>query len=287
MIISNSQQFAFIHNPKVAGSSIRKMLLPFNESPMELWHQRHIPELMRIVDTSHLSAAEMETLHNHQYIYCPDNYFRFGFARDPYARFQSALREYSRQHSVDLSTRESLEAFVLNNLTPISVQFDWRFSHFRPQHHYFYNGRKRVTDFIGRFHCLKEDLKAVSAILNLGLNLGELGMERDTGHQSLVSDPLATFGKQVLERINFLYAMDWLLLSPYFPSESRMVGDLPNGSHWVNVENFRSPAGRFTYYGEPPNLTLGEKVGFLTAEVERLRALAGVVPEHLKEARRT
>lgn len=272
MIISNSHKFVFIHNPKVAGSSIRKMLLPFNDSPIELWHQRHIPELHRVVDMSHLSADEFRTLEQRDYVQVCDEAFRFGFVRDPYARFISALREFSRQHSVsvDENHRTDMKEFVLNHLTPISVQYDWRFSHFRPQYHFFYDGNRRVADYIGRFHRLKDDLRVVSALLNLDLDISNLGMERDTGHANLIADPEAVFGEEVLERINMLYCMDWMLFEAYLPG--CMVGKMPTGNHWVNVENVRTPMGRFTYYGEPPNLSLGEKVGFLTTQVERLRA---------------
>lgn len=266
MIISNTNKWVFIHNPKVAGSSVRRLLLPYNESPLELWHQRHVPELQRIVDMSHLSPEEFDIVTEHK---C-QNYFKFGFVRDPYSRLLSALKEYSVQNSVDVcSNTWKREEFILDKLTLVTTQYDWNFSHFRPQFRFFYTGiNRRVADFIGRFDHLERDLRAVCSLLNISPP-GEIPMERDRGHQSRVDDPESTFGVRGLKAVNRLYAIDWLVFAPYLPGG--MVGTLPSGDHSSNVHNVRSPEGRMTFYGEPPGLSLGEKVGFLTAEVERLR----------------
>jgi len=267
MVINHTSKWVFVHNPKVAGTSIRKVLLPYNQSSMELWHQRFIPELQRIVDVSHLSAEEFDAV-------CPDvgrDYFRFGFVRDPYARLYSALKEYSKQHSVDVhSTSEKRGEFILNTLTPCGIQYDWSLSHFRPQFMFFYRGRKRVVDFIGRFHDLNNDFRSVMSLLNVSVPDKDLTVERDTGATLLIEDPSSFFGEEALKWVNRLYGMDWLLFAPYL--QTNMVGGLDYGSHFSNVENIRSPLGRKTFYGEPPGLSLGEKVGFLTAEVERLRS---------------
>lgn len=269
MIVNNTNKWVFIHNPKVAGSSVRKTLLPYNESHMELWHQRYIPELQRIVDMSHLSSEEFEVVTSDRY----RSYFKFGFVRDPYARLMSALKEYSAQNGVDVrSSQERRSQFILEKLTPVTIQYDWNFSHFRPQFMFFYRGNRRVVDFVGRFHRLNEDFKTVCALLNVS-NEGELPIERDRGHSAVMQDPLSVFGEKALEHINRLYAMDWMLFAPYLPSN--MVGTLPSGTHFHNVQNVRTPEGRQTFYGEPPGLSLGEKVGFLTTEVERLRARLG------------
>lgn len=271
MIVSDRHNFVFIHNPKVAGSSIRKALLPYNDSSIELWHQRFIPELQRVVDMSHLSAAEFATLTDACCFYAPSDAFYFGFVRDPYARFVSALREYSKQNNVDVwSSPEKILEFVDRHLSHANIMYEWSLSHFRPQYTFFYKGGKRIADFIGRFDYLQEDLNRVWAYLNLGFP-PKLGHERDTGHPMRLEDPELTFGP-ALERINRLYARDWLLLGPEL-GDSKMVGKLPHGLHVENVENVRTPEGRWTYYGEPPGLALGEKVAFLTAENERLRRL--------------
>ena len=269
MIVSNMNKWVFIHNPKVAGSSIRKVLLPYNESRVEFWHQRYCPELQRVVDMSHLSTEEFDVVTKGDY----RGHFKFGFVRDPYARLLSALKEFSTQNDVDVvSTQRARSSFILDKLTAVTIQYDWRYSHFRPQFMFFYRGVRRTVDFIGRFHRLDEDFRTVCAILNLH-RPDELPIERDRGHCDHIEDPLLMFGKEALEAVNALYAMDRMLFAPYL--EHPQVGGVPVGDHYNNVQNVRTPQGRFTFYGEPPNLSLGEKVGFLTTEIERLRGVVG------------
>lgn len=270
MIVSKSNRFVFIHNPKAAGSSVRDVLLDYNDFPIELWHQKYIPDLQRTVDMSHLSAQELNVVLR-QEGYPPgflNNVFTFGFVRNPYSRFLSSLKEFSRQNSVDLSTPGQIAEFVDRYLHPAVIQYDWNFSHFRPQHLFFYSGTKRVVDFLGRFHHLHQDWATICA--NLNITVTDLPHKRDTGSVAHVNYPQQFLEARTLRSINRLYAQDWMLLAPYF-TETMECG-LPTGSHRENVENVRSPLGRRTYYGEPPGLSLGEKVGFLTEEVDRLRA---------------
>ena len=269
MIICDPLKFFFIHNPKAAGSSIRKRLLPFNTSKIELWHQRYIPALDRIADLSHLAALDVPHV-----VDVPSDYFRFGFLRNPYRRFFSAIKEHSRQNSVDLSTPELISEFVLRSLTPANVRFSWQYSHFCPQHFYFYAGNKLVADYLGRQETLQEDWRKILAILGLPEELADLPHERQTEGSDTAD--ICSLSEPAVARINQLYARDWFYFGHYF-TES-MVGPLPSGTHGDNVVNVRDFAARTTFYGEPPGLSLPEKAGFLTCRVEELdRALSTVL----------
>ena len=264
MIISEQLKFLFIHNPKVAGSSIRKVLLPYNSSPFELWHQRYVQSLERVVDLSHLAAKDLSSL-----LTVPKGYFRFGFVREPYERFLSAVHEHSKQNNLDLSSsKENLSQWVLNKLTPTSVRYDWNLSHFCPQHYYFYSGNTCEADFIGTQADLNSDWIKVLSILDLDPELHSLGNER----QRFANPPKVSILEHLtipaLQRINLLYAKDWFWFGNRF--SSILTGGLPSHSHEDRVYAIRTPEGRSTFYGEPPNLSLGEKVGYLTTRVETL-----------------
>jgi hypothetical protein len=264
MIISSSHQFFFIHNPKVAGSSIRKKILPYNTSEVELWHQRYIPSLDRIVDMSHLAAMDVQSV-----LTVPEGYFRFGFIRDVYDRFFSACREHFRQNNLGiLQNKKELSAWVLSTLTATSVRFDWNLSHFCPQHYYFYRGNTCVADYIGTYQAIGTDWRTIVAVLDLDESLMSLTKERDSGVKDMV-DPCEFLTYDALRRVNSLYVADWFWFRSKLPRG--MSGSLETGTHRANVTNTRSAAHRTTFYGEPPGLSLGEKVGFLTSEVERLR----------------
>ena len=276
MIISNVLKFWFIHNPKVGGSSIRKCLLKYNSSDVELWHQRYIPSLDRIIDMSHIAALDVPHV-----LLVPDDYFRFGFVRDPYQRFFSAVREHSRQNNTELETKDQISSFVLSSLTHSSVRFDWNFSHFCPQHYYFYSGKRCVADFVGRHSHMSEDWKKALALMDLPFEEHPIGKERDSG---VVGDiePKDLLSAAALRRVNSLYSKDYLLFGGLFKHD--MIGDLEHGDHQSNVHNFRSIEGRLTFYGEPPNLTIHEKAGFFSGEIERHikvnLALTGLLDHH-------
>jgi len=261
VIISNALKFWFIHNPKVGGSSIRKCLLKYNSSEIELWHQRHIQSLDRIIDMSHIAALDVPHV-----IDVPDDYFRFGFVRDPYQRFFSAAREHSRQNGIELKTKNQLSSFVMSNLTHSSVRFDWNLSHFCPQHYYFYSGKRCVADFVGRHSHMLEDWKKALALMDLPFEEHLIGNERDSGLTGEI-EPRDFLSDAALRRVNSLYSKDYLLFGGLF--QNKMTGSVEHGDHRSNVHNFRSVEGRLTFYGEPPNLSIYEKAGFLSAEIER------------------
>jgi hypothetical protein len=273
MIISHSHRFVFIHNPKAAGSSIRKALLPYNTSELELWHQRYIPSLDRIVDMSHLCALDIPHV-----LDVPPGFFRFGFLRNPYSRFFSAVREHARQNSRDLSsTPELINEFVLRELNPVTVRFHWQFSHFCPQHYYFYSGNTLTADYLGRQETLKEDWVKILSILGFPLEMSELSNERQYSADSEsapYSWKITDLSEEAVARINQLYVKDWFYFDHYFTE--KMVGGLPSGTHRDNVHNIRDFASRLTFYGEPPGLSAPEKLGFLTTRVEELEKALSV-----------
>lgn len=259
MIYSDILKFWFIHNPKVAGSSIRRALIPFNTSDFELWHQKFIPGLDRIVDVSHVTAFDTPFVLGKP---LPEDFFKFGFVRNPYERFFSAIKEHARQNNLALANRSQISDFVVRKLNPTSVRYDWNLSHFCPQHYFFYSGKKIQADFIGRYSHLNEDLRKVCSIL--GIEPVELGHERNTGTKP---PDLSLLDREALLIVNQLYAWDWLIFAPFL---TESPPDLPVGRHHDNVFNVRHPAGKTTFYGEPPGLSLGEKVGFLTERVQTL-----------------
>lgn len=275
MIVSRSYGFLFVHNPKVAGSSLRKILLEYNDSDIEMWHQRYIPALSRLVDMSHLSADELSVVLNDYGMADAEGLFRFGFVRNPYSRFLSGMREFGRRFGIDFNsmTKDHRHAWIVANLTPSSIRYDWCFSHFRPQHYFFFEGHRRKADFIGRYHELYDDWATVRALLNIKDT--QLPKERFESGEAKV-DPNEWFNPETIAVINSLYGNDWILLAPYFTE--KMIGSLPMESYSDRIHSIRAPIGRRTFYGEPPGLTVHEKLAFLTAEVERLRRPLSYIP---------
>lgn len=98
MIVSNEKNFVFMHNPKVAGTSVRKVLEPLRDTPFDFANNRPDPLTgERIIDRSHLGIDEFAH-------YYPSLWQRakrltfFALYRDPKARFLAAINQYSKMY---------------------------------------------------------------------------------------------------------------------------------------------------------------------------------------------
>lgn len=251
MIISHTNKFVFIHNPKVAGTSIRRSLFKYDENKHRLAYQEHIPQLERVVELFHVCAGDMNAVWP-ELADKWDEYFKFGFVRDPYQRLFSSWAEHKRQHHLEADT--DFNEWARMNLTPTSVRFDWRFTHFCPQHYYFFHSHTKFADFIGRY----EDLHASwgSVCRHLGLEQEEqLGHSKDqdkydTGPRLSLGD----LDSDVLGLVNRLYANDFFLFG------YQMQGELPSGrTHAERVEELAQPIPGYDKAQDPRHLTLGEQ----------------------------
>ena len=128
MIISHKHRFVFIHNPKVAGSAVRKAIEHLHDDPTVYWHQQYVPELERVVDASHLTLNDLK-------ICRPDlaGYTFFGFHRDTFKRYASAYYEHCRQHLAPAGlTQINKWSDLVADET--NFRFNWKYVHFCPQH---------------------------------------------------------------------------------------------------------------------------------------------------------
>ena len=93
MLVSHTKKFIFIHNYKVAGTSIREVLAKYRLSPAQRLQQK-----LGWKSRNHLKTAD-----NHQTAQqirerLPEkvfnNYYKFGFVRDPWD-WQASLYKYA------------------------------------------------------------------------------------------------------------------------------------------------------------------------------------------------
>src|SRR5688572_2096530 len=89
MLISDSHRFIFIHNHKVAGSSVARSLSKYvdKKNRVKTWHQ--ILKRLKLVSSHypsphpwHITAKDLRTRMNDKVKF--DSYFKFGFVRDPW-----------------------------------------------------------------------------------------------------------------------------------------------------------------------------------------------------------
>ena len=226
MIISNKHKFVFVHNPKVAGTSIRSALDHLHDDVATFWHQAWLESESRVVDRAHLTADLWAPITNPAYT-------SFGFVRDPYARLVSGLKEFRRRHGeeFDLTTSGSVKYFIMTHMTPANLRWDWRFIHLCPQHYFFYIGNKCVVDKIGKYDELGRSWASICSLLGLQLQLPHerVSAAIDTEYEIALQDPI------ILARVNSLYLRDSLL----FGYDVR--GDIETGTHSQRVSAIHDP----------------------------------------------
>jgi len=257
VIFNRKRQWMFIHNPKAAGTSIRRALFQYDDNPLKLEYQKYIPKLERIVEIFHVCAGDWSSVWPEE----PDllDFFKFGFVRDPYSRLASSWAEHKRQHNLPPDT--DFNKWAQTHLTPVNVRFDWRYIHFCPQHYFFYHNNTLCADWIGSF----EDLQRQWSLLGwaLDLDLPELSHFKDQKTYD-VGDLLKVqdLHEDTLRIVNTIYQRDFHLFgyAQFGPSSKPKI-------HAEVVENLLTQELKGTptsYRSEDDirNLSLGEQCMF-------------------------
>lgn len=243
MLISRKHSFAFIHNPKAAGSAIRAALSPFCEKPQEFWHQGYLKGLDRVVDLAHLDAYERKHCPGLPSLDCFDTVFMV--IRDPILRFLSAFSEHCRQHERWIDVNQ----FVLTEMTFGNIQADWKYIHFRPQHMF----RKRGEGTrVYSHHSLQDTWPDLCRSL-VGEVIELKNVRQDPGTQPEVQD----LSREALERLTMLYWSDYQSVCSQYDI---LVQPRSDGSHEQNMVFIHTPS--LYKYVDPSLLSKGELIAY-------------------------
>lgn len=164
MLISSQKKFIFVHNPKVAGSSIRGSLQKYqNRLLMKLYgglaKSKHGDTYF-----GHLSAFQIKQI---SLPFLFDTYYKFGFVRNPWDREVSTytfILGLKSHPDVDLPKVQKLS---------FKEYLHWRINErYEPQKPFFYDHKGNLlVDFIGRFEDLAADFSVVKKRLTLDTDL--------------------------------------------------------------------------------------------------------------------
>ncbi len=162
-MISHEHRAVFVHVPKTAGQSVETAFL---DALGVHWRDR-APLLLMKNDNpqvgpprlAHLTAPEYV---RHHYISQRlfDEYFTFGFVRDPWAR------TFSMYKYLGVADEQTFSQFVLRTLR----ERLWKRRHWwvRPQADYLYDDSDHLlVDFLGRFESLEDDFAVVAERVGL------------------------------------------------------------------------------------------------------------------------
>ncbi|MEM8509759.1 MAG: sulfotransferase family 2 domain-containing protein [Bacteroidota bacterium] len=177
MILSHSKQFIFIHNYKVAGTSVRNALKNYNNK--SFWASNlndkiqfitgNYPKVYAKQFAHHIKAPELQGIISEDIF---TNYFKFGFVRNPWD-WQVSLykfmlkREKHRQHE------------LVKNMKSFDEYIDWRVHEdLHLQKEFFYVEDTCLMDFIGKMENLNDDFEIICKKIGVTSELKHLNSSR-------------------------------------------------------------------------------------------------------------
>jgi hypothetical protein len=233
MLISDRKKFIFLHNPKAAGSSIHSTLAQYDDRDNFYWDHEDNAKLSRVVDKAHITLDDLSVYADSPLI---EDYFVFGFVRNPYSRVYSAFLERNSQWGV--TGEADFNQFVQTELNAINIRFDWNFVHFCPQFYFFYRGGKCKASFIGRFENIKRDYPRAVNLANLDPDTDLPYLNRRTIDAGFavdtpdLSEYLDKYDPDSLSVVNRLYDRDFVYFGyDKFSAESAGENTDANNAH--------------------------------------------------------
>jgi len=184
MVISHKHKFIFIHNYKVAGTSITKSLSPYgikNPTNSHILNSilgsplvNNFEVTRRGVDIllnkspieripSHITAQQLSEITSQEKW---DTYFKFGFVRNPWD-WQVSLYHYA------LQSPEHHQYNLTNSFNLFSRYIEWRVREDKVlQKSFFYSKTSRkLVDFIGKMENISTDFQKVCAKIGIESHL--------------------------------------------------------------------------------------------------------------------
>lgn len=178
MVISHSKKFIFIHNYKVAGTSIRDVLDKYNDKTF-LKSKPHINKLKfilglypKIYSRQHHNHSRALEIKNSIPAQVYDSYYKFGFVRNPWD-WQVSLYTYA------LKNTAHYQHDLMKSFGNFDNYIDWRITKEKKlQKDFFYDGDECIVDFIGKMENLNEDFQTICSQIGIDASLPHLKKSR-------------------------------------------------------------------------------------------------------------
>ena len=182
-ILSHSKRFIFIHNYKVAGSSISSVLSKYEPHYWirtvirKIRIKKYYPVIANFPqDASAFHVRELvpEDIFN--------NYYKFTFVRNPWD-WQVSLYHYM------LQTKTHFQHDLIKNMS-FEEYLDWRVNHdLKLQRARIVDEKgETLVDFIGRFENLETDFKEVCELISIGMRLRHKNRSKHGSYREYYND---------------------------------------------------------------------------------------------------
>lgn len=152
MIVSDRKKIVFMHIPKCGGTTVRRQLLPLDDTGGRFSLVREHPALGRL-DYTHISLPLLKD-------YFPEEFGKvlryqgFALCREPFARFRSSMAQRISQYvgaeltSLDAETQEKEVERAIGRLCEDRTITDPAFVHFTPQSDYVFADGERLIEHV-------------------------------------------------------------------------------------------------------------------------------------------
>jgi hypothetical protein len=180
MIISHSKKFIFVHNYKVAGTSVQGALKKYgNQSflrsgipDMIMLTLGKYPKIFSSQFDGHITAVELKQKLPKEVF---DNYYKFGFVRNPWD-WQVSLYTFM------LGLESHHQHQLVKSLKDFDEYIEWRVDKdLHLQKDFFYESDTCLVDFIGKMESLNDDFGVVLNKIGVESTLPHLNKSRKDG----------------------------------------------------------------------------------------------------------
>ena len=228
MIISESNQFIFIHNPKCAGTSVRNKLKRYDTTGDLFFYflgtakgitpsAEGLKVTERIVDKAHMPIWLVRNLYP-EYFKLFFKYYVFGFVRNPYDRAISVFNESHREIEAaaldgsDIAVRayrDEINRFY-SNLSVSDVNgLNLAYRHAIRQRDMFFLDSKCMADAVIKIENYDEQIRKIGCFQPLLLeSLKEVERDNKSKYSPNSED---TFSPEVIKHLNYIYEDDFKL----------------------------------------------------------------------------
>ena len=204
MIISHSKKFIFIHNYKVAGTSIRQVLSKYGNLTFlksSLWDKLmqltfQYPWVFASDFPTHVRAKEIR---NKIPLKLYDSYFKFGFVRDPWD-WQVSLYHYT------LVKKDHHQYQLVSEMKDFKEYIHWRVNndvHLQKEFFYDEDGNC-IVDFIGRLENLETDFESILGKIDASEELPHVNKRKERYHY------LTFYDQESIDLVNNAFSEDIL-----------------------------------------------------------------------------
>jgi hypothetical protein len=212
MLISHSKKFIFIHNYKVAGTSIRNTLNKYNDCSFNrfTYLQNFFsifgahPNIYSNNFSSHITASELKNKIPSSIF---QDYFKFGFVRDPWD-WQVSLYTYALKHETHH------QHTLIKKMKTFDDYIEWRINEdIHLQKDFFYDDKNNcLVDFIGKIEHLNHDFFKICRQIDVNEKLLHSNKSRENNTY------LQFYTERSIEMVNKAFKEDILLFGYEKPS---------------------------------------------------------------------